>query len=261
MLACALLVPAAATAQPRRVMSLDQCADQFVVALSPRETIVGVSHRSGDADSYMRAQAIGLPQRRASFEAVWAARPNVVVRYWGGEPRLVSALERRGVRVIGIDDATDFEGVRRNVVKVADGLGRPEAGRALLARMDAELRAADGAWRGRDALYITPGAYTTGPGSLIDALLRAAGVRNLARAPSFHPAPLEALILNPPAALVRGFFDTARFSRWQLGSHSALGRLARGRPAADLSGAYLGCPGWFAAEGARRLAEQAPPSR
>jgi iron complex transport system substrate-binding protein len=88
--------------------------------------------------------------------------------------------------------------------------------------------------------------------------MRAAGVRNLARAPGFQPAPLERLMLRPPAALVRGFFDTARFSRWQLGRHAALERLAASRPAADLPGSVLGCPAWFAGEGARRLAEAAP---
>jgi len=239
-------------------MSLDQCADQFVMALSPRETIVGVSHRADDPDSHLRGEARGLPQRRASFEAVWAARPRVVVRSWGGEPRLVRALEGRGVRVVALEDAADFAGVRRNVLAVAEALDRPEPARALLARMDADLRAADGGWSGRGALYVTPGGYTSGPGSLVDAVLRAAGVRNLARAPGFHPAPLERLVLSPPAALVRGFFDTARFTRWQLGRHAALARLTRRRPTADLPAAYLGCPGWFAAEGARRLAEAAP---
>lgn len=239
-------------------MSLDQCADQFVMALSPREAVVGVSHRADDPDSYLRAQASSLPKRRASFEAVWAARPDVVVRYWGGEPRLMSALERRGVEVVVLDDATDFDGVRRNVARVADALGRPEQGRALIARMDADLAQADGAWRDREALYITPGAYTSGRGTLIDAVLRAAGIRNAASAAGFHPVPLEQLVLNPPAALVRGFFDMARFSRWQLGRHGALERLARERTTASVPGALLGCPAWFAAEGARRLAEAAP---
>lgn len=251
-----LAVPAQAA--PKRALSLDQCADQFVMALSPREAIVGVSHRADDPDSHLRRQARGLPKRRASFEAVWTARPEVVVRYWGGEPRLVAALERRGVTVVALEDATDFAGVRRNVQAVAAALDRPEQGRALLERMDADLRASAGAWRGADALYVTPGAYTTGPGTLVDAMLRAAGIRNAARALGFHPAPLEQLVLHPPAAMVRGFFDIARFSRWQLGRHAALRRLARGRASVSLPGAVLGCPAWFAAAGARTLAEAAP---
>ena len=48
-----------------------------------------------------------------------AARPQVVVREWGGDPALIRRLEARGVRVIGIDDAADFDGVRTNIRRVA----------------------------------------------------------------------------------------------------------------------------------------------
>jgi len=63
-----LTAPAAA----QRVYSLDQCADQYVLALSPRSSIVGLSKRADDADAYLRAEAAGLPLRRATTEAVLA---------------------------------------------------------------------------------------------------------------------------------------------------------------------------------------------
>jgi iron complex transport system substrate-binding protein len=160
-----------------RVMSLDSCADQYVLALAPRETIVGLSHRAGTADSYMRAASVGLPQRRATFESLVAARPDVVVRHWGGDARLVAALDRRGVRTVRIDDAADFDAVRANVRKVAEALDRRAAGEALVARMDGQLKASAGAWKGQSALYLTPGGYTAGSGTLIDVMLKAAGFR------------------------------------------------------------------------------------
>lgn len=250
------LLAHAVQASPR-VMSLDGCADQFVMALAPRASIVGVSHRADDPDSWLKERAAGLPVGRASFEAVWAARPEVVVRYWGGEPRLTAALGRRGVRVVTLDDATDFAGVRENVDRVARALGRRREGDAIAAKMTADLASARGAWRGQEALYLTPGAYTAGSGTLVDAVLRAAGMRNAAAGEGFRPAPLEALVLTPPGAVVRGFWDTARFSRWQLGRHGGLARVLRRRTAADLPGAVLGCPGWMTADGARMLAEAA----
>ena len=256
--AAAALVAGAAQASPR-VLSLDGCADQFVMALAARDSIVGVSHRADDPDSWLRTRAAGLPVRRASFESVWAARPTVVVRYWGGEPRLLRALGGRGVRVVTVEDATDFAGVRANVARVAGALGREAEGRRVLARMDADLQAARGAWRGREALYLTPGAYTAGSGTLVDALLRAAGMRNAERGAGFRPAPLEQVVLRPPAAVVRGFWDTARFSRWQLGRHGGLRRALNGRTAADVPGAMLGCPGPMAAHGARLLGQAARP--
>src|SRR5580704_3855210 len=87
-----------------RVVSLDQCADQYVLAMAPRADIVGLSTRARNADSYLKAEAQSLPERRATAESVLAARPDIVVRYWGGDARLVSDLERRGVRVLTIED-------------------------------------------------------------------------------------------------------------------------------------------------------------
>jgi iron complex transport system substrate-binding protein len=169
------LIPLTTQAAPR-VFSLDQCADQFVVALAPRPSIVGLSPRVLDADSYMRAQAVGLPRRRASSEAILATRPQVVVRSWGGDARLTGLLTREGVSVVQIDgDAADFAGVRANIRRVAAALGEPARGEALIARMDGQIARSRGAWGGRGAIYLTPAGFTAGPQTLIDAVLTAAG--------------------------------------------------------------------------------------
>jgi iron complex transport system substrate-binding protein len=249
----------AAPTTPKRVMSLDSCADQYVLALAPRPTIVGVSPRADAPDSFLRAKAAGLPQRRTTMEAVLGARPEVVVRQWGGDARLTAALTRRGVQTVSLGDAVDFDGVRANVRQVALALNRRTEGEALLARMDADLARAAGAGRGRSAFYLTPGGYTAGPNTMIDAMLRAAGFANASTQPYFSPAPLEQLVLNPPKAVVLGFFDLTRAGadRWGPGRHAALRKATRGRVIASLPGGMLGCSAWFAADGARVLAEAA----
>ena len=245
------------------VVSLDQCADQYVLALAPRPDIRGLSYRARAPDSYLREEARGLPLRRTDLESVLAARPAVVVREWGGDAGMVRRLQARGVRVVGIDDATDFSGVRANIRKVAAALDRTPRGEGLIARMDAELAMAKGAWGGRRALYLTPGGFTAGPGTLVGAMMGAAGMSNAASAPGFAPAPLEDLVLHPPDAVVLGFFDRASSStqHWSLADHPALKTAMRGRIVASLPGAILGCPAWFAADGARDLAAAAKARR
>jgi len=251
--------PAVARMGSERVMSLDSCADQYVLALAAREAIVGVSPRADAPDSFLRAKAADLPKRRTTLEAVLGARPDVVVRQWAGDARLTTALAQRGVRTISLGDATDFDGVRANVRQVAQALNREAEGEALLARMDANLARAAGAGRGQAAFYLTPGGYTAGPKTMIDAMLRAAGFANATTQPYFSPAPLERLVLDPPKTVVLGFFDLTRAGadRWGPGRHAALRRATRGRVAASLPGAMLGCSAWFAADGARTLADAA----
>lgn len=257
-----LATPADAAAPPR-VLSLDQCADQYVLALSPRAAVVGLSPRVRNTDSWLGSRAAGLPILRADAESALAARPGVVVRYWGGDPKLLAVLMRRGARIITLEDATDFAGIRRNVRSVAAALGASAEGEGLIAGMDRQLAQSAGAWGGRPALYLTSGGATAGPGSLIDEMLRAAGLRNLTRAPGFHELSLERLTLEPPAAVVEGFFDPGSQARvhWGPGRHGALNRLTQGRTLVRVPGALLGCPAWFVGDAVSLIARAAPRPR
>nr|WP_284223117.1 ABC transporter substrate-binding protein [Brevundimonas denitrificans] len=243
-----------AEARPLRVMALDQCADQYVLALRP-DAELALSPRADDPDAWMRQAAAGRRRVRPTLEAAIAFRPDVVVRYWGGEPRLLARLAATGVRVVTIEDATDFKGIRADIRAVSQGLGVPERGEALAARMDATLRnAAPGpAARPGSALYLTAGGFTAGRGTLVDAILGAAGFANAAAGPFFAPVSVERIALFPPARFVLGFFDQVRGDWRGPGRHPVVQRSARGRVAARLPAAALTCPAWFAADAAAML--------
>jgi len=247
-----------ATAGPR-VFSIGQCADQYVLAMAPRGDIVGLSYRAGGFDSYMRDRATGLPLRRPSLEAILASRAQLVVRYWPQDERLARELRRRGVRIVTIEDANDFNAIRVDIRAVAAALGQAGRGEALIMGMDRELADARGAWDGTSALYLTSGGFTAGRDTLVGAMMTAAGMDNLAKASFFAPAPLEQMALHPPQALVLGFFDRPSLSGqpWAFGRHELVQRLIRERAVAYLSPTILGCPAWFAADGARDLAAAA----
>lgn len=251
--------PGRAGAAPR-VLSFDQCADEYVLALSPRPAVVGLSRRADDADSLLAAKARGLPLRRVNFETALAARPELVVRTYGGDARLVRALERRGVKVLTLGDAPEFGGIRRNIRAVAAAVGEQPAGEAMIAEMDRRLARAAGAWKGRRAIYLTPSGFTAGPGTLPDAILRAAGMVNLERRTGYGEVPLERLVLQPPEAVVMGFFDTQSYASesWAPGRHGVMRRLLRQRAVASLPGAMIACANWGAAEAVEQLAARAP---
>ena len=254
-LAGMLILPSGVTeARPLRVMALDQCADQYVLALRP-DAELALSPRADDPDAWMREAAIGRRRVRPTLEAAIAFRPDVVVRYWGGDPRLLARLEARGVKVVTIEDATDFDGVRSDIRVVARGLGVPERGEALVARMDARLaRAApEPAAPERSALYLTAGGFTAGRGTLVDAILGAAGFANAAARPFFAPVSVERIALFPPARFVLGFFDQVRGDWRGPGRHPVVRRAAQGKVAARLPAAALTCPAWFAADAAVML--------
>ena len=90
-----LLGAGVAEARPLRVMALDQCADQYVLALRP-DAELALSPRADDPDAWLREAAAGRRRMRPTLETAIAFRPDVVVRYWGGEPRLLARLEATG---------------------------------------------------------------------------------------------------------------------------------------------------------------------
>lgn len=240
-------------ARPLRVMSLDQCADQYVLALVP-EAELALSPRADDPDSWMRDASAGRARIRPTLEAAVGFQPDVVVRYWGGEPRLLAALERRGARIVTIQDATDLNQVQDVIRTVSEGLEQPGRGQAMIARMDQRLDGIEPLSRG-SALYLTAGGFTAGPGTLIGAILGAAGYANLATSPGFSAVSVERIALFPPTRFVLGFFDQIRADWRGPGRHPVVRRVARGRTAARLPAAALSCPAWFAADAAAILAD------
>jgi len=237
-------------------MSLDQCADQYVLALAP-DANLALSPRADDPDSWVRREARGHRRIRPTLEAAVSFRPEIVVRYWGGDPALLRGLARRGVRVVEISDATDIQGVRANVRQVAQALGQPGRGQALVDHMDRRLaQAAPADGRSQDsALYMTAGGFTAGTGTLIDAMITAAGVLNLAGHAGFGPVSVERIVLDPPTRFVFGFLDQVR-SDWRgPGRHPVIRRIAHSRPSVRLPAAVLTCPAWFVADGVALIGE------
>ncbi len=258
----ALAAPAAG-AQAPRVVSLDYCADQYVLALAEREQILGVSTGPDEAYSALRARAEGLPRLKDAAEDVITREPDLIVRSYGGGPRARRLYERLGYEVFNLGFARNFEDIRATVLRTARALGRPGRGEALAAQMDALLdQAGEGPGGRPKALYVTPGGVTAGAGTLIHEILLAAGFENVAArdgATGWRELPLEALVLDPPELIVTGFFEQPvnKVDNWTSTRHPVLrDQLAR-TPTIHLHGAYLGCGAWFMAEAALDARRQA----
>lgn len=251
--------PAAAQDVPRAV-SLDYCADQFLIALADPDQIAGVSPGADGDYAYLRETARGLPQLRPVAEEIAPRRPDVVFRFWGGGPRLAQTLERVGARVVTFKYAADFDAVRANIRTAAEALERRARGEALIAELDARLAAL--ARRGTNAaaaLYVTPGGVTAGAGTMVDAIFAAAGVDNAAAEAGlagWPPLPVETLILDPPEAVVAGFFTLAseRASNWSAARHPAFEAVFEKARVIHLPADLLSCPAWFSVEAAERIA-------
>ncbi len=241
--------------QPTRIVSLDYCADQYVLKLAPREHILAVSPDAEKTFSYMRGDAKGLRHIRPRAEDVLVLQPDVVVRSYGGGPHVTGFVERMGTPVLQIGFTSDLDDVRDTLTAVAEGLGQPERGTAIIAEMDARLAALRALPDAPSALYMTPAGVTSGPGTLVHEMLTAAGLVNFQQEPGWRSLPLERLAHEHPdlvAAVIWGATNHA--DNWSAARHPIARHPLRQRPVVSLEGAWVACGGWFLLDAIEALA-------
>ncbi len=244
-----------AVTQPRRIISLDFCADQYLLALADRDTIVGLSPDSDKAFSYLRHQARGIAQIRPRAEDILIEKPDAVIRTYGGGPNITAFLERVGVDVIQITYANDLAAIRENVVATAAALGHPARGQSIASEMDRRLAALDAEPKG-EILYVTSKGAVAGEGTLIDELIIRAGRENFDQRAGWGFAPLERLAYEAPGAVAAGFFDgdDARTDLWSPARHPVAQRALRAADVIDIPGAWTACGAWYVIDAAEAMA-------
>jgi iron complex transport system substrate-binding protein len=232
---CLVFSPAMAA----QVVSLNLCSDQLLVLLAP-EQVAGLEPLARDpAISFVAARAAGLPQVRNDAEAVLHLHPDLVLAGRFSAQTTLALLRQRGVRVVELDDATDFPAIAAQVLQVARLLGVTARGQdsvAAMWRRLAAVRRASGT-----ALLWQAGGWSAGPGSLGDAVLRAAGYRNAGNGGRIA---LETLVTHPPDLLVTETAPAFPALATDLAWHPALRGVAR----RSLPPALMICGGPFTAE-------------
>jgi iron complex transport system substrate-binding protein len=255
-LALALSTPAAAA--PRRIVSLDYCADQFVLALADRDQIAALSRGAHRDDSYYRDRAHGIRQTRGTLEEVLALGPDLIVRNWGGPWDAEQVYARFSVPVLQVGDSPDFAAARADLLDAAQVLGHAERGEALASDLDlrlAQLR--EHAAPNRPAvMYLSGGGAVAGQGTLMDSVIAAAGGRNVRSEASWAVLPLERMVETPPALIALGFFDSGRdrMNAWSPSRHPALRRALNEARTIRLPPSAISCEAWYAIDAAEMIA-------
>ena len=195
--------------RPLKVMSLNMCLDQIVLALLPPGRITSVTFLSRDpGSSLMHAEAMRVGTNEGSIEEVIRQRPDLVIAGSFTTSATRAMLKRLNYPMLEIPEASDFAGIRDQTRRIAAAVGKPARGEALIAEMDRELA----------ALSRTPGpplriaawdrsGFSGAQGTLQDAVFTAAGARNIAKEPpaSAHGQPdAEVLLAAAPDLLVQG---------------------------------------------------------
>ena len=201
-----LVMGQAAAAPPQRIMSLKICTDELLLDLVPPSRIASVTFLSREkAGLKYWPQAATIPVNHGNAEEILQTHPDLILTDPFMAPALRPLLAKTGAKVIEVPPAENFEQIASVTRMVAKAVGEEARGEALIAQMDAQLRAV-AARRPAHMLTVAgwgTGGYVPGRGGLFDTMLTAAGARNVERG-AFGYYDVESLIAAGPDALVYG---------------------------------------------------------
>jgi iron complex transport system substrate-binding protein len=247
---------AQAAPRPQRIVSLNLCADQYLIALADRSQIAALTSVSRDpALSPVVAAARTYPVTAGHAEEVYSLRPDLVIAgpYQNRETR--GLLDARGLRIVDLPSAESYAHIVAQVRRVAALVGHPARGEALVGRMDAALARLPRDSSGLVAADYQRRGYLTGTGTLTDELMRRVGLVNLAtrlNRPALSRLSIEELVAARPDFLLVEGSDAIEDQGTELLHHPVLAGIHRLRvPQASMA---CGGPSFIAA--AASLARQ-----
>lgn len=192
---------------PRRVVTMNLCADQLAMLLAAPGQLISVSYLAADPRSSAMAQeAESYPLNHGRAEEVWLMRPDLVIVGAFSNRATVDMLRRLGVPVIEMQPAYGLGDIPNRLREMGDALGRGDAAEAAVAVYETQLATLrdEVARRPRAALYYANG-YTSGDRTLAGEIITAAGFLNIATeagVPHGGHLPLEMLAMARPEAVI-----------------------------------------------------------
>jgi iron complex transport system substrate-binding protein len=243
------LIPLVASAQTLpKVASINLCADQLVLRLAAPAQILTVSWLAADPEESMLAdEARRYPPNFGSAEEILRLRPDVVIAGVYTNAFTRGLLRRLGYNVVDISPAEDIDAIERNLRQVGGAIDRADRAEDLIDQMRASVAALE-ASRPSDlvsAIVVRPGGFTVGAGTLSDALLRLAGLRNAAAEQGLDrwgSLSMEAVLRAAPALLVMTGYRAHEQSLANLVfEHPALQRVGDRTLRTTVAGKYWSC--------------------
>ena len=177
----ALALPASASAAPR-IVSMNICTDQLLLAIADPTQIMGLSRFSRDARQGLGEKAHQFPILAGGAEDILMLKPDVVAASDFDKRSTRDLLKANGQNLVEFPIPRTLADVREQILQMGDLAGHPERARAEIARLDAAIAGAKQAAMGRHLriLPLSRRGWVPGRESFVGAILAEAGLASAA---------------------------------------------------------------------------------
>ncbi len=247
-------------AKPARIVSMNLCSDELVLRLADRKRIAAVT--KGALLPYISSVADlaeGIKTTAGTIEEVLILDPDIVItgRY---DRQKINMLKKLGIKVHVINTAKNFSELKDQIRGVAEAINENDRGEILIKDMEDRLKRLYAQKSNPvKSVFYRPGGLTAGPNSIINSMMEAAGVENIAlqsHARSNRYLELENLIMRDPELIIFSDYrvDTPTVRRDVL-SHPAIKKGFPGLQTVYLPSGLLICPSPATIEAAEILSQ------
>ncbi|WOK37473.1 ABC transporter substrate-binding protein [Sphingomonas sp. C3-2] len=194
-----------APAYPLRVVSLNMCADQYLIELADRRQIAALSEYARDPKMSFHARAAAAyPVSAGSAEELLALQPDLIIGSDYQRAGVEALFRNHPVAFVEFGLANSQAEMIAQARSVAAALGQQARGEDLVRRLGVVGAVQAGTARPVVAYYQRRG-FLTGTGTLVDDILTRAGADNLARRlnkPMLAQLSLEEMVAARPDFLL-----------------------------------------------------------
>lgn len=221
------LGPHSGEARPMRVVSLNLCTDELLLALADDNQIASVTHLSKQgAETPYWEKARRFRTNDGSLLSVASLKPDLVLTMGGGVRDRASIARRLNLPMLDLPYPLSLDDIAMSIGKVAAALGQQYRGRKLTNQMEILRRTEPSSLS--DTIWLGGGGRTMPSVGLASEWMRLAGLRQ--RFVGGDRVTLEQLLVSPPRVLLRSDYRQGEYSgeqRWM--AHPLAKRTRAGR--------------------------------
>ncbi|MEC7185064.1 MAG: ABC transporter substrate-binding protein [Pseudomonadota bacterium] len=186
-----------------RVVSLNLCADAYLMAFAKPEQILGLTQQSSDPTlSAFVEEASNFPVSGGRMSNIIEQHPDIIIINNYSPPPNKALMDRLGIKIVKLDAANSYQSARTEILQLGKAIHRLEAAKAYLAQLDKELEDA----RHTKLTYMPSiinyqrRGIVVGETHILDDIIQLAGAQNLGRdtGRTIGPMSLENLIRLQP---------------------------------------------------------------
>lgn len=169
-------------AAPQRIVSINLCSDESLLALADPPRVAGVTrYPKSPGTEKLLAEHPEIRRVSGRLEEVLALHPDLVIAGIFSPRASVEALRRLNIPVYLEGVPESFDSIRAQILKLAGAVGEPQRGQTLVQELDEGLaRLPAASLPSKTVVFFGPAGHVTGSETFEDAVIRAAGGRNAA---------------------------------------------------------------------------------